>query len=97
MVTVIHTWEEFEEWAKKHLETDVAAITVNSKRLVEHAYIKAKNRVDGSQQVLMQDETRVDHYFTSHVLRPGFHYLTDEANHILNDCKFDCVLQPKEV
>lgn len=51
MATVIHTWEEFEEWATKHPETEVATITVNSKRLVEHAYIKAKNRVTGPQSI----------------------------------------------
>lgn len=97
MATVIHTWEEFEEWATKHHETEVATITVNSKRLVEHAYIKAKNRVTGPQSIFIPDETCIDHYFTSHVLRPGFRYLTEEANRILNDCKFDCVLQPMEV
>lgn len=97
MATVIHTWEEFEEWATKHPETEVATITVNSKRLVEHAYIKAKNRVTGSQSIFIPDETCIDHYFTSHVLRPDFRYLTEEANRILNDCKFDCVLQPMEV
>lgn len=32
MATVIHTWEEFEEWATKHPETEVATITVNSKK-----------------------------------------------------------------
>lgn len=97
MVTVIHTWKEFEEWAEKHPETEVATLTVNSERLLERAYLKAKNRVSGPKQVFIQDETRIDHYFTSHVLRPGFHYLTEEANRILNDCKFDCVLQPMEV
>lgn len=93
-MTIIHTWKEFEEWAKKHPETEVATVTVTSERLLEHAYIKAKNRVDGPQQVFMRDETRVDHYFTSHVLRPGFQYLTEDANRILNICKFGCVLQP---
>lgn len=79
---------------EKHSETEVATLTVTSERLSEHAYIKAKNRRSDSQQVLMQDETRVDHYFTSHVLRSGFQHLTDDANRILNICKFDCVLQP---
>lgn len=97
MVTVIHTWKEFEEWAEKHPETEVATLTVNSERLSERAYIKAKNRVSGPKQVFIQDETHIDHYFTSHVLWTGFHYLTEEANHILKDCKFDCVLQPMEV
>lgn len=94
MVTVIHTWKEFEEWAKNHPETEVATLTVNSERLSERAYIKAKNRVNGQQSIFIQDETCIDHYFTSHVLRSGFHYLTEEANRILNDCKFACVLQP---
>lgn len=97
MVTVIHTWKEFEEWAEKHPETEVATLAVNSERLSERAYIKAKNRVTGPQSIFIQDETHIDHYFTSHVLRPGFHYLTEEANRILKDCKFDCVLQPMEV
>lgn len=97
MVTVIHTWKEFEEWAEEHPETEVATLTVNSERLSERAYIKAKNQVSGPKQVFTQDETHIDHYFTSHVLRPGFRYLTEEANRILNDCKFDCVLQPMEV
>lgn len=94
MVTVIHTWKEFEEWAEKHPETEVATLTVNSERLSERAYIKAKNRVSGPEHVFTRDETHIDHYFTSHVLRPGFQYLTYEANRILNDCKFACVLQP---
>jgi hypothetical protein len=43
MVTVIHTWKESEEWAEKHPETEVATLTVNSERLSERAYLKAKN------------------------------------------------------
>lgn len=41
-MTIIHTWKEFAEWAKKHPETEVATVTVTSERLLEHAYIKAK-------------------------------------------------------
>lgn len=52
MATVIHTWEEFEEWAEKHPETEVATLTVNSERLSERAYLKAKNRVSGPSRSL---------------------------------------------